>query len=69
MKTIPLTSAERIIKKAGAKRVSDDAKKELIKYLEEVGVKISKIAQKLAIHAKRKTIKEEDIKLASKELL
>ncbi len=55
---------ERILKKAGAKRVGKDATEELRKTLEEFGVEISSIAVKLAEHAKRKTVTAEDIRLA-----
>jgi histone H3/H4 len=63
---IPLASMEKIIRKAGANRVSDSAKDELRKILEQEAEEITKKATLLARHAGRKTIKEEDIKLASK---
>ena len=68
MKTIPLAAAERIMKKAGAKRISDKAKKTLVELLEEIGIQISERALMLANHAKRKTVKEEDIKLSKKDI-
>ena len=63
---ISLASTYRIIKKFGAERVSDDAANELRKILERVGENIAKQAVDLAFHAGRKTIKPEDIVLASK---
>lgn len=61
---LPLAPVERIIRKAGAGRVSEDAGIELAKVLEEYGVEISREAMILANHAHRTTIKEEDIRLA-----
>ncbi len=58
----------RILKNAGAPRVSLDAKKALAKSLEEYGENISKHAVLLAKHAKRATVKVSDIELALKEI-
>lgn len=58
------SSVDRIIRSCGAQRVSKDASKELSRYLEEIGKKISKKAIKLSYHAGRKTVNAEDIKLA-----
>jgi len=54
------------MKKAGAYRVSDPAKEALREILEEIGEKISKEADELSKHARRTTIKAEDIRMASK---
>lgn len=56
----------RIIKKAGADRVSDEAANQLRIILEEIASEISKSAILLSRHAGRKTIKSEDILLAYK---
>ncbi len=64
MATLPLTSVERIIRGAGAERVSEDASKELREILEAFGTEISSKAIKLSTHAGRKTVTAEDIKLA-----
>jgi len=59
----------RICKKAGAERVSETAANELAKVLEDVGVKIAKEAIDYAMHAGRKTVKAEDIEIASRKVL
>jgi histone H3/H4 len=64
---IPLAAMEQIIKQAGAERVSEGAKTALKELLEEHARNVSKDAVKFAIHAGRKTVKSNDIKLASKQ--
>jgi histone H3/H4 len=59
----------RLIEKAGAKRVGDDAAEELGKILEDLAVRIGKEALELATHAGRKTVKAEDIRLATKRFI
>jgi histone H3/H4 len=66
---LQLAPMHRIIKKAGAKRVSEDGAEELRKVLERVGIKISKEAIDFAVHAGRKTVKSEDIEIATKKVL
>jgi len=64
---IPLAAMEKIMKNAGAERVSDKAKSALKSVLEDIAEDIASSAVKLAAHAGRKTIKAGDIKLASKQ--
>lgn len=68
MSNIPKAPIARIMKEAGAERISEDAKDELTQYLEEVAAEVSLEAKKVAAIAKRKTIKAEDIKFAIKNL-
>lgn len=66
MVELSISACERLIKKGGGGRVSKEAAEELAGILEEIAVDISKQATTMAAHAKRKTIKAEDIRLASK---
>jgi DNA-binding protein len=68
MSELPIAALDRLIRKAGAERVSEDAAEELGKILSEVAIDISKQAIELARHAKRKTVTAEDIKLATKTM-
>jgi len=58
----------RLCKKARAERVSEAAAKELAKALEDIGVKIAKEALDYAMYAGRKTIKAEDIEIATRKV-
>lgn len=68
MVELPKAPIERIMKNAGAERISDDAKVELIEYLEQLIFDITVESNKKAKIAKRKTIKADDIKLTIKDL-
>ena len=61
---LPKAPVEKLIREAGARRVSDGAAVELAEVLEKIGNDISVRALKLAKHAGRKTITAADIKLA-----
>lgn len=64
---LQLAPMHRIIKHAGSERVSDEAARELRTILEDVGLKISKDALDFMKHARRKTVKAEDIRIAAKK--
>ena len=57
----------RILKKSGAERVSDESANELRRVIEEIAESIAKKAVDMSTHAGRKTVKADDIKLASKQ--
>ena len=61
-------AVRRLIEKAGAERVGDDAVEEMRRILEEYAVRVSKEATTLATHAGRKTVKAEDIQLVIKRI-
>lgn len=65
---MPLAAMAKIMRNAGAGRVANDAKSALKQVIEEKAEEISSRAVKFAMHAGRKTIKAEDIKLAVNEL-
>ena len=62
-----LSAMYRILKKSGAGRVSDESADELRRILEEIGVTIAKNAIEMSVHAGRKTVKAEDVRLAAKQ--
>ncbi|MEE8178638.1 MAG: histone [Nitrosopumilaceae archaeon] len=62
-----LSAMYRILKKSGAQRVSDESADELRRIIEEIAIAIAKSAVELSIHAGRKTVRGDDVKLASKQ--
>ena len=59
----------KLIKRAGAERVSEESANALSKALETIGIKIAEEAIDYAHHAGRKTVKARDIDIAVKKVL
>ena len=55
---------KKLLKEAGATRISAEASAELYKYINRMAFDIAQKAVKLSKHAKRKTVDASDIKLA-----
>ncbi|MGC8816525.1 MAG: histone family protein [Candidatus Hadarchaeum sp.] len=68
MVELPIAAIDRVIRKAGAKRVSEDAAIALAEVLEERAIQIAGEAAKLAEHAGRRTVRDVDIRLAAKRV-
>ena len=66
---LPLASVDKLIRKAGAHRVSEGAAKELAVHLEETAIEVAREAITLANHAGRKTVKVRDIEIALDKFL
>jgi histone H3/H4 len=66
---LSIAPMHRIIKKARADRVSESAAKALAVALEKIGVQIAEEAIGYAMHAGRKTVKAEDIEIATRKVV
>jgi histone H3/H4 len=60
---IPKAPIRRILKSAGAKRVSAESVESLSRLIEDRGIEIAAKALKFMEHGKRKTLKKEDLEL------
>ena len=65
--TIPRAPVARILINAGAKRVSAEAAATFADVLHDLAMKIGEKASLIAKHSGRKTVNEEDIKLAARK--
>ncbi len=61
---LPLAAMEKLLKKAGSLRVSEDAKEALRDILEAYAQEIGQKAAKFSVHSGRKTVKSADVRLA-----
>ena len=66
MAILALAAMDKLLRKAGAKRVSDDAKKAMQEVLEGYASGITHKAVELAKHGGRTTVKSKDIRLAAR---
>jgi len=66
---IKVAPMHKLIKRAGAARVSEESATALGRALEEIGVKVAKEAIDYAKHAGRKTVKARDIEIAATKVL
>jgi histone H3/H4 len=67
MNELPIAPIDRLIRKSGAERVSEDASEAMAGIISEFVNDLSSQAYKLAKHAGRKTITAVDVQLAAKE--
>ena len=66
MADLPIAAVVRIAKKSGAERVGSDEAAAIVAKAEAYIGSLAREANRLAHHAGRKTIKEEDVELAAK---
>ena len=66
---IKVAPMHKLIKRAGAARVSEESAMALGRALEDIGVKVAKEAIDYAKHAGRKTVKARDIEIAAQKVL
>jgi len=64
MPELPKSAVDRLIRKAGANRVSEEAAISLARILEDMATRMSLKAVRLAKHAGRKTVTAQDIRLS-----
>mgnify|MGYP001276930143 CR=1 FL=1 len=67
MPDIAISPIDRIMRKAGAERVSEEGSEALREVVEALALDISREAIALAKHAGRKTVNAEDVKMASRK--
>ena len=67
VKDFPASPLERVMRKAGAERVSTSAINEMLNILLEMTDRISSDAIAAARHARRVTVKREDIALVTRK--
>ena len=65
-RTIPLAATGKILRAAGAERVGEDAKIALRDCLEKLAGEYTKEAVRVASHAGRKTVRQDDVRFILK---
>ena len=61
---VSLTAVQRLFKDVGCERVSEEAKALLQEHLDDRCTAVARDAVSLARHARRKTVRREDVELA-----
>ena len=57
-------TVKKILKEAGAQRISEEASEEMRKYLNKLAFRTAQKAVRLSRHARRKTVEVSDVRLA-----
>ncbi len=65
MTQLPIAAVERIARKAGVERISAEALQELTNSVEEIAAELVREIETISKHARRRTVKPEDIKIAA----
>lgn len=65
--TLSLNAMDKLLRKAGALRVSESAKIALAEALEEKAMELGQRAKRLAEYSGRKTVIDKDVQTANKE--
>lgn len=65
-KYLSLNAMDKLMRKAGAIRVAEDAKQALAEALEEKALELAALAKRMAEHAGRRTVTGKDVQLALK---
>ena len=68
-KELPLAPLERVLRKAGAKRVSKDAVREFAAVIADYAHDLTAEAATLSKHAGRKTIIDSDVRMARRRMV
>ncbi len=68
MPILPVAPVSRLIREAGAKRVSEGARDALAEVLESYGLEVARGAAGWANHGKRKTVTAEDMREAGQRV-
>jgi len=61
-------SGKRLLKSHSDKRISENGADHLLELLESVGAELTQRADELADHSGRKTIQEDDVRMASRDI-